>query len=93
MADDNKPAVSAEAEAAPGKAKEAKPAKKKRGLGKRFLKFFRDSKGEFKKIIWPTWATIVRNTGVTLAMCAILGVAISLFDLGLSSLLKLMLSL
>ncbi len=74
--------------------KDAKSAKKKGpGLGKKFVKFFRDTKGEFKKIVWPTFPTVVRNTGVTLAMCAVLGVIICVVDFGLSALVKLMLSL
>ena len=31
--------------------------KKGPGLGKRIAKYFRDVKGEFKKIIWPTLPT------------------------------------
>ncbi len=75
-------------------AKDAKPAKKKgRGLGKRIAKYFRDLKGEFKKIIWPTFPTVVRNTGVTLAMCAIMGLIICVIDFGLSKLVELFVSL
>ena len=75
-------------------AKDAKPAKKKgRGLGKRMAKNFRDLKGEFKKIIWPTFPTVVRNTGVTLAMCAIMGLIICVIDFGLSKLVELFVSL
>ncbi len=53
-------------------------------------KFFRDLKGEFRKITWPTMAATSRNTAVTLAMCAIMGVVICLFDLGLSALINLL---
>ena len=67
--------------------------KKGPGLGKRMVKFFRDTKGEFKKIIWPTFPAVVRNTGVTLAMCIILGVLIALVDSGLGALVDLMLKL
>lgn len=74
--------------------KDGKPAKKKKsGAGKNIAKYFRDLKGEFKKIIWPTRNTIVRNTAATLAMCAIIGLLVSAFDLGLSALVELMLSL
>lgn len=55
------------------------------------VKFFRDLKGEFRKITWPTMAATTRNTGVTLAMCAIMGIIICLIDLGLGQLIKLML--
>ena len=74
--------------------KDAKAGKKKgRGLGKRIAKYFRDLKGEFKKIIWPTFPTVVRNTGVTLAMCAVMGLIIVVIDFGLSNLIKLLVSL
>ena len=63
--------------------------KKKAGFGKKFTKFLRDTKGEFTKIIWPTRKTVIRNTSVTIAMCAFVGIAVSLFDWGLSSLIRL----
>lgn len=75
-------------------AKTEKSGKKKGpGMGKRMAKYFRDLKGEFKKIIWPTVPTVVRNTGVTLAMCAIMGLVICLFDLGLGALVNLLVTL
>ena len=64
--------------------------KKGPGLGKRIAKYFRDVKGEFKKIIWPTLPTVVRNTGVTLAMCAVLGLVICVIDFGLGALVNLL---
>ena len=39
-------------------------------------KYLRDTRGEFKKIVWPKLPTVVRNTGVVLAMCAVVGVVI-----------------
>lgn len=43
-------------------------------------KYVRDTKGEFKKIVWPNFSTVVRNTGVVLAMCAVTAVVIILVD-------------
>ncbi len=57
------------------------------------LKFFRDLKGEFKKITWPAMPTVIRNTGVTLALCLILGAIICVIDLGLGLLIDLLISL
>ncbi len=57
------------------------------------VKFFRDLKGEFRKITWPTKKATARNTAVTLVMCAIMGIIICLIDLGLGQLIKLMLKL
>ena len=39
-------------------------------------KYLRDTRGEFKKIVWPSLPTVVRNTGVVLAMCVITGLVI-----------------
>lgn len=56
-------------------------------------KFFRDTKGEFKKVVWPTFPSVVRNTGVTLAVCAVTAAVIVVVDLGLSALIKLLMDL
>lgn len=56
-------------------------------------KYFRDTRGEFKKVVWPTFPAVVRNTGVTLAVCAILGLVICLFDFGLGALIDLLLKI
>ena len=52
--------------------------------------WFKGLKAEFKKIIWPTLPTVVRNTGVTLAMCAVLGLVICVIDFGLGALVNLL---
>ena len=56
-------------------------------------KFFRDTRGEFKKIVWPTFPAVMKNTGVTLAMCALTGVIIIVVDMVLGQLVNLLLSL
>ncbi len=43
-------------------------------------KYLRDTKGEFGKIVWPDFKTVVRNTGVVLAMCAVTAVVIIVVD-------------
>ena len=43
-------------------------------------KYLRDVRGEFKKIVWPNFSTVVRNTGVVLAMCAVTAVVIIAVD-------------
>lgn len=52
-------------------------------LGKNIVKFFREYKSEFKKIVWPTPKQILNNTIVTLVLCLVVGVFIWLLDLGL----------
>ncbi len=75
-------------------AKNAKSDKsKKPGIFRKIGKFFRDTKAEFTKIVWPTFPSVVRNTLVTLALCLILGLLIFAVDTGLSKLITLALSL
>ncbi len=54
-------------------------------------KFFRESKSEFKKIVWPTRKQVINNTGVVLVMLIVSSVCISGFDFLLSRLLSLVL--
>lgn len=58
--------------------KDKKPAKKKKGI----VKYFKDAKAEFKKVVWPTPKETTRNTIVVLIMC----VMASLVIFGLDSL-------
>jgi len=46
-------------------------------------KFFRDTKAEIKKIVWPTPNTVFKNTGVVLVTIIVIG----LFIFGLDTLL------
>ena len=62
-------------------AEEKKPApkkadKKKGGIGQ----WFHDMKGEMKKIVWPTKETTIKNTGIVIGMCAVVGVFLCAFD-------------
>ena len=54
-------------------------------------KYLRDTRGEFKKVVWPNFPTVLRNTGVVLAMCAVVAIVITLADWGLGELIKLLL--
>ena len=56
-------------------------------------KYLRDSKGEYKKIVWPGFPTVLRNTGVVLAMCAVVAVLIIAVDSLCSWLIQLLLSI
>jgi len=53
-------------------------------------KFWRDYKSELKKIVWPTRAQVIQNTGVVLVaivfIAAVVGVLDLLFGLGISAL-------
>ena len=52
---------------------------------KAVAKFFKDLKGESKKIVWPNAKTVLKNTGIVLAVVLIIGAAIWLVDWGLSA--------
>ena len=60
-------------------------------IPKRLVRFFRDYKSEVKKIVWPSFKEVLRNTLIVLIMCAIIGVIIWLVDFGLGQLLELIL--
>ena len=56
-------------------------------------KYLRDTRGEFKKIVWPGFSTVVRNTGVVLAVCAVTAVLIIAVDSVSTLLIDLLLNL
>ena len=60
-------------------------------IPKRVVRFFRDYKSEVKKIVWPNYKDVIKNTVIVLIMCAIIGALIWLIDFGLGQLLKLIL--
>ena len=58
-------------------------------IPKRLVRFITDYKSEVKKIDWPTRKTVIKNTGIVLAICLIIGAFIWLVDFGLAQLLDL----
>ena len=76
----------------PEKQKEVKKDKKKDkkpGFFKRFGMKAKDVFSELKKVAWPTFANVVKKTGVVLAVVICFLVVIFAFDTGLLELLKL----
>ena len=53
-------------------------------MGKAIAKFFKDEKGECKKIVWPDRKTVLKSTAVVLVVVTILAVILWLVDTGLS---------
>ena len=53
----------------------------KKAKGGRFKSFFKATKGEFKKIIWPNFKTVSKNTGIVIAYVVLIGVIILVLDL------------
>ena len=77
---------------APAKEAETKNNKKKSkgpGIFKRMGAKWRDVISELKKVSWPSFGKVVKQTGVVLAVVIVFLVVITAFDTGLSELLKL----
>lgn len=72
------------------KDKKANPLK---GLGTKIKKFFKDFKGEWKKVTWPSGKTVLNNSIVVIVIVAIVGVALFVVDTGLSSIIDLLVGL
>jgi preprotein translocase subunit SecE len=63
---------------------------KKPGFFKRIGKWFRDTAAELKKVSWPSFATVLKQTGIVLGVVLAFLVVLMLFDLGLGELYKLL---
>ena len=94
MADDNKKDVIAgketegEASAKVAKAAKKSPSKPKKtgpSVGEKIKKYFKDVKGEAKKIVWPDAKTVFKSTGVVLLVVIICALIIWGIDTGLSA--------
>ena len=60
-------------------------------IPKRIVRYFKDYKSEVKKIVWPGWKDVAKNTFIVLAICLIIGAFIWVVDFGLAKLLELIL--
>lgn len=63
----------------------------KRTIWKRIVHFFRDYKSEVKKIVWPGYKDVIKNTIIVLIMCLLVGILIWAVDFGLGQLITLIL--
>lgn len=52
------------------------------------VKYFKDLKSEFKKVVWPSKKTVLNNTGAVLASMIVSGLAIWGIDSGFAALLR-----
>ncbi|MBE7012492.1 MAG: preprotein translocase subunit SecE [Ruminococcaceae bacterium] len=59
---------------------ETSTAKKKFNPFKAIAKYFRESKSEMKKVIWPSRKQVVNNTAVVIAAVVIIGIFIWVLD-------------
>ena len=66
--------------------KDKAPAKKKeKKAGPAIKKFFKDFKGEWKKVTWPSGKTVLNSSIVVIVIVVIVGLAIMLVDNGLTA--------
>ena len=86
MADENKKAVKADtSETAKSPKKDKKPSKfSPKNIGKGIARFFKDLRGETKKIVWPGRKMVIKSTGIVLAAILVIGVGIWAIDFAVS---------
>lgn len=60
-------------------ADEKKPGFFKR-IASRITRFFKDTKSEIKKVVWPNKKTVINNTGVVIVVLATFSICIGLID-------------
>ena len=73
------------AKAAKGNKKDKSSARKDKSSARKgkAKTFFKDFKGECKKIVWPDARTVLKNTGVVLAVVTLVTIIIFAIDFGL----------
>ena len=90
MADEKKKALAkATSETAKSDKKEKKDKKPSKfspkNIFKGIAKFFKDLRGETKKIVWPSRQMVLKSTGIVLAAILVIGAGIWIIDFALSS--------
>lgn len=76
-------------------AEKAEKAKKEQAFakaGRNISKFFRDTRGEVKKMIFPEPRSVFKNTGVVLLTIVVIGLFVVAFDYIFVNLLSLIMS-
>ena len=65
--------------------KDKKPSKfSPKNIGKGIARFFKDLRGETKKIVWPGRQMVIKSTGVVLASILVIGIFIWAIDFAVS---------
>ena len=57
-------------------------------MGKAIAKFFKDLRGETKKIVWPGRQMVIKSTGIVLAAILVIGAGIWILDFAVSGAVK-----
>jgi len=63
-------------------AKSSKNEKAKAKKQNKVVKYFKDLKGELKKVVWPSKKTVVNNTGIVLVVMLVVGLFLAGVDTG-----------
>lgn len=53
---------------------------KKRNFFGKIGRYFKEVRGEMKKVVWPTWSQTVNNTVIVIAVIIIVGIFLSIID-------------
>lgn len=85
MGKDKEAAELQEIEATEKPAKKSKPKNKKPNIFKRFGRKCKEVFSELKKVTWPSFGKVVKNTGIVLAVVVVFLVVITVVDFGLSA--------
>ena len=59
---------------------------------KRLRRFLGDIRNEFRKVQWPTREATLKSTGIVLSVSLVIAIYLGIADLGLSDLIKLLIS-
>ena len=60
--------------------RKAKEKAKKKAKGNRIARWFREMRSELKKVQWPSWKQVLKNTGIVLLCVLVIGIFIWVFD-------------
>ena len=60
--------------------RKAREKAKKKAKGNRIARWFREMRSELKKVQWPSWKKVLKNTGVVLLCVLVIGIFIWVFD-------------
>ena len=67
----------------------SKKEKSEKKQGNKIVKWFKDLKVEFKKVVWPTKKTVINNTSVVVGVIVGSAILVGLIDQGFLGLLRL----
>lgn len=73
--------------------KKAKEKAKKKAKGNRFSRWLREMRSELKKVQWPSWKQVLKNTGIVILCVLVIGVFIWVFDLLAHSIIQALMNL